>query len=90
MRSASPRGGRPRAAILAAMLGTTGHMTEFGVGDHLDVPSRVQCVVDYFGPTDFLQMDAQRPPDGMIHHAPDSPESELVGGPIQENPIKGR
>jgi acetyl esterase/lipase len=71
---------------LAAMLGAAGHVTEFEVGEHLDVSSRVQCVVDYFGPTDFLQMDAQRPPDGMIHDAPDSPESELVGGPIQEHP----
>ena len=70
---------------LAAMLGTTGHVTEFEVGAHLDVSSRVQAVVDYYGPTDFLQMDAQRLPDGMIHNTPDSPESELVGGPIQEN-----
>lgn len=70
---------------LVAMLGTTGHVTEFEVGEHLAVSSRVQCVVDYFGPTDFLQMDAQRPPDGMIHDTPDSPESQLVGGAIQEN-----
>ncbi len=73
---------------LVAMLGTAGHVSEFEVGEHLDVSSRVQCVVDYFGPTDFLQMDAQRPPDGMIHNAPDSPESELVGGNIQEHPEK--
>ena len=71
---------------LAAMLGTAGHATEFEVGAHLDVSSRVQCVVDYFGPTDFLQMDAQRLPDGMVHDLADSPESELVGGAIQENP----
>jgi dipeptidyl aminopeptidase/acylaminoacyl peptidase len=44
--------------------------------------------VDYFGPTDFLQMDAQRLPDGMVHDTPDSPESQLVGGPIQENKEK--
>ncbi|MCL4835122.1 MAG: hypothetical protein KJZ86_21950 [Caldilineaceae bacterium] len=30
-------------------------------------------------------MDTQRLPDGQIHDAPDSSESELVGGPIQEN-----
>ena len=48
----------------------------------------MQCVVDYFDPTDFLQMDTQRPPHGMIHDAPDSPESELVGGPIQAHPDK--
>ncbi|MEZ4660161.1 MAG: alpha/beta hydrolase [Caldilineaceae bacterium] len=73
---------------LVAMLGTAGHVAEFEVGAHLDVSSRVQCVVNYFGPTDFLQMDTQRLPDGMIHDTPDSPESELVGGPIQENPHK--
>lgn len=73
---------------LAAMLGTAGHVTELEVGAHLDVSSRVQYVVDYFGPTDFLQMDTQRLPDGMIHDAADSPESELVGGPIQEYPEK--
>jgi acetyl esterase/lipase len=50
------------------------------------VSSRVQAVVDFFGPTDFLQMDAHRPPNGMVHDGPDSPESELVGGAIQENP----
>lgn len=73
---------------LVTMLGTAGHGTEFEVGEHLDVSSRVQCVVDYFGPTDFLQMDAQRLPDGMIHDTPDSPESELIGGPIQAHPEK--
>jgi acetyl esterase/lipase len=73
---------------LAAMLGTTGHVTELDVGENLAVSSRVQAVVDYYGPTDFLQMDNQRLPDGQIHNAPDSPESELVGGPIQENKEK--
>lgn len=73
---------------LVTMLGTAGHVTEFEVGENLHVSSRVQAVVDFFGPTDFLQMDAQRLPDGQIHDAPDSPESELVGGPIQENKEK--
>ena len=73
---------------LVSMLGTTGNVAEYEVGAHLDVSSRVQCVVDYFGPTDFLQMDTQRLPDGMIHDTPNSPESELVGGPIQEHPDK--
>lgn len=68
---------------LVTMLGVTGWVKEYEVGEHLDVPSRVQCVVDYYGPTDFLQMDAQRLPEGMIHDGADSPESELVGGAIQ-------
>ncbi len=70
---------------LAAMLGTTGAVTAFEVGEHLNVSSRVQAVVDYFGPTDFLQMDDQRTPDGMLHNPPDSPESQLIGGAIQEH-----
>ena len=70
---------------LVAMLGTTGDMEEFEVGENLNVSSRIQAVVDYFGPTDFLQMDAQSLPDGLVHDAPDSPESQLVGGPIQEH-----
>jgi acetyl esterase/lipase len=70
---------------LSAMLGTAGGVREFEVGEHLDVSSRVQAVVDYFGPTDFLQMDAHRLPSGQVHDVPDSPESRLVGGPIQES-----
>ena len=70
---------------LVAMLGTTGDVAEFEVGENLEVSSQVQAVVDYFGPTDFLQMDAHSLPDGLVHDAPDSPESQLVGGPIQEH-----
>lgn len=81
-------GGTSAGGHLVAMLGTTGHVRELDVGEHLDVSSRVQAVLDYFGPTDFLQMDAHRPPGGMVHDTLDSPESQLVGGPIQENPEK--
>ncbi|MBV8142174.1 MAG: alpha/beta hydrolase, partial [Verrucomicrobia bacterium] len=75
---------------LAALLGTTGEVRDFEVGENLGYSSRVQAVCDFFGPTDFLQMDAHRLPDGQIHSAPDSPESKLVGGPIQNNPEKVR
>jgi acetyl esterase/lipase len=71
---------------LAAMLGTTGSVREYDVGEHLDVSSAVQAVVDHFGPTDFLHMDAHRLPNGMVHDPADSPESQLVGGPIQQYP----
>jgi acetyl esterase/lipase len=73
---------------LAAMLGSTGDTTEFDGGSHRDQSSRVQAVVDYFGPTDFLQMDAHRLPQGQRHDPADSPESQLIGGPIQEHPEK--
>jgi acetyl esterase/lipase len=73
---------------LAAMLGTTGDTKEFDVGANLDRSSRVQVVVDYFGPTDFLQMDAHRLPNGQAHDPANSPESELIGGGIQDNKAK--
>jgi acetyl esterase/lipase len=75
---------------LVTMLGTTGSTTKFDVGENLSVSSRVQAVADNFGPTDFLQMDAHRLPSGMVHNAPDSPESELIGGNLQDNPEKAR
>jgi dipeptidyl aminopeptidase/acylaminoacyl peptidase len=52
-----------------------------GTGGNPDVSSRVQAVIDWFGPTDFLKMGKNR----MDHDSADSPESLLVGGPIQEN-----
>ncbi len=71
---------------LVAMLGVTRHVRAFEQGEHLDILSSISAVVDYYGPTDFLQMDAHRLPEGMVHDAADSPESQLVGGAIQEHP----
>jgi acetyl esterase/lipase len=39
---------------LVALLDTTGNIRDFDVGENLDQSSAVQCVVDWFGPTDFL------------------------------------
>ncbi|MBN2735646.1 MAG: alpha/beta hydrolase [Spirochaetales bacterium] len=75
--------GESAGGHLVAMLGLTGNTDIFDVGEHLDIPSRVQAVADYFGPTDFLRMDSQRLPEGMAHDPHDSPESELIGGAIQ-------
>ena len=80
--------GESAGGHLAAMLGTAGHERSFEVGEQLDRSSCVQAVLDFFGPTDFLQMDAHRLPEGMVHDTADSPESELVGGPIQERPAE--
>jgi acetyl esterase/lipase len=71
---------------LVALLGTSGGVKEFEVGAHLDRPSRVQAVCDFFGPTDLLQMDAHALAGAPFKHdAATSPESRLIGGPIQEN-----
>lgn len=75
---------------LVTLLGTASEVRAFDVGDHLDQSSSVQCVVDFFGPTDFLLMNAQRLPGTMDHDGPDSPESRLIGGAIQEHPDAAR
>lgn len=64
---------------LVAMLGTTGDVKELEgkLGEHLNESSRVTCVIDQFGPTDLLAM-------GGSHNNPNSPESKLVGGAVQE------
>ncbi len=73
---------------LVAMLGTTGETDIFDAGENLGVSSRVQAVADYFGPTDFLQMDAHRLPNGQIHDSAGSPESLYIGGSIQQHKDK--
>jgi len=66
---------------LAALVGTSGGVKELeGAGGWADPSSRVQAVVDWFGPTDFLKMGKNK----IDHDAANSPESQLIGGPIQE------
>jgi len=73
---------------LVALLGTTAGVAEFDVGPNAGVSSRIQAVCDFFGPTDFSRMS--RFWSTMDHDAPDSPESKLLGGPVQENKDKVR
>jgi acetyl esterase/lipase len=89
--------GASAGAQLAAMLGTSGGIgtATFGnasadlegtTGGNAGVSSRVQAVVDWYGAIDFLAMRfypaAGAPdPDGAS-----SPESRLLGGPIQGRP----
>ena len=68
---------------LVALLGTTGDVKEFDKEPNLHVSSKVQAVCDFFGPTDLTKMSDFE--STMDHDAPDSPESLLVGGPVQEN-----
>jgi len=68
---------------LAALVGTSAEVAELedlsaGNSSH---SSRVQAVIDWYGPTDFLQM-------GGSHDGPGSPESKLVGCAIQTCPDK--
>jgi acetyl esterase/lipase len=68
---------------LVAMLGTMGDTASFETATYDDVSSRVQAVVDHFGPANFMKIDEQCLPEGQVHNAPNSPESQLIGGPIQ-------
>lgn len=72
---------------LVALVGTSGDTKQLeGELGNADQSSRVQAVCDYFGPTDFLTMNAQSTIKGPIDHdAENSPESLLMGGPIQKN-----
>jgi acetyl esterase/lipase len=71
---------------LVAVLGTTGGVKELeGDLGNLGVSSRVQAVVDWFGPVDLTLMASQSGSDSRMNHdAPDSPESRLLGGLVQE------
>jgi len=68
---------------LVALLGTTGDLKQFDKGPNMHVSSRVQAVCDFFGPTDLTKMSDFE--SSMDHDAADSPESQLIGGPVQEN-----
>ena len=70
---------------LSALLGTSGgvlELEELAMGNPSQT-SRIQAVVDWFGPTDFLKMDEQlkesKVKNPQTHSIPDSPESELIG-----------
>lgn len=75
---------------LASMLGTTGDKKEFEgkLGNHLNQSSQVQAVINYYGPSALLQMNDY--PSKIDHNAPNSPESELMGFPIQKFKNKTR
>ena len=77
---------------LVALLGTSGDVKDLeGDLGNPDQSSRVQAVCDWFGPTDLLLMNKQAGEFGTLDHdAPNSPESLLLGGTLQEVPEKAR
>lgn len=72
---------------LAALLGTTGHSKEFDKGEHLDQSSRVQCVIDWFGPSDFLRWGSGSVIDTVN---PRSPVVKLLGGAASDREAAAR
>jgi acetyl esterase/lipase len=82
---------------LAALAGTSGFVQQYAVGSasadlegnigqFTTYSSSVDAVVDWFGPTDFLAMDSCG--SSLVHNASNSPESSIIGGPIQVNKDK--
>jgi acetyl esterase/lipase len=78
--------GQSAGGNLASLLGTSGGVAEFddpALGNS-GVSSRVQGVIDWFGPTDFLKMDAQAaeqgcPAEACRHGEANSPEGLYLG-----------
>lgn len=69
---------------LAALAGTSGDAASLDrlVSEHPDVSTRVQAVVDFFGPTDLSQADAHRLEGGTEYESEGSFAQLLVGGPL--------
>jgi acetyl esterase/lipase len=79
-------GGDSAGGHLAAFIGTSGDAKELeGELGNTNISSRVQAVVDWFGPTDLSVIGAQAGPHSVIqHNDPKSPEALLLGGLVQE------
>lgn len=87
--------GESAGGQLAAMLGVTGSLTTVSIGSvtvdlegtlggNAGLSSRVQAAVVWYGQSDLLQMRFY--PATTLHDPSGSPESRLIGGPIQTNP----
>jgi acetyl esterase/lipase len=78
--------GESAGGHLAAMAGVLGRREIPDEPDGLDRPA-VAAVIDWYGPTNFAAMDRQAPTDSaMSHDDPGSPESRLLGAPVQDIP----
>ncbi|MGI6192182.1 MAG: alpha/beta hydrolase fold domain-containing protein [Christensenellales bacterium] len=85
--------GASAGGYFAAMLATAMGMAEY---DDLSLgypnePEDVQAAVIFFGATDLTRLDAQFEERGIVRavpplHAPDSPEAQLFGATIGEDP----
>jgi acetyl esterase/lipase len=83
--------GTSAGGYLVALLGTSGDVPDLeylGLGNPQE-SSRVQAVVVWSAPIDFLRLDEHAAAKGCPrygHSSPSSPESQLVGFPIVERP----
>lgn len=75
---------------LVSMLGVTGGEKELegDLGKHLDQSSRVTCVLDFCGPSDFLHFGGK----GSVINPedPTSAVAKLLGGPLKDHQEEAR
>lgn len=74
---------------LAALMGTSGDVAELEgeTAGNADQSSRVQAVIDYYGPSDFVKRSENQPsktddPKGGVY--------QLIGGPVKQNLEKAK
>jgi len=69
---------------LVSFLGTSGDVKtlEGTLGKHLDQDSKVNCVVNFFGPENFITMVTQE--STIDRKTADYPEAKLLGGRVQD------
>ncbi|GII30118.1 alpha/beta hydrolase [Planotetraspora mira] len=84
--------GESAGGLLAALIALTGDRADLaGEVGVTGVSDAVKSAVVWYGPSNLLTMQAQAHPEApMDHDAPDSPESLLIGGAVQENPDEAR
>ncbi len=69
---------------LVALLGVTGQVKDFDVGENLEQSSAVQCVIDWFGPADFPGYEENLPTEMVQKENPNSVLALLFGGPVSK------
>ena len=77
--------GHSAGGHLVSMLGTSSGVKalEGSLGNYEKHSSNVNCVVNFFGPSAFLEMS--KFPSKIDHDAAESPESQLIGGALTKN-----
>lgn len=75
---------------LVSMLGTSGDVKELegSIGSFTSNSSRVSCVVNYYGPEDFVTMVTKV--STIDRTTKDYPEALLIGGRVQDVPEKAK
>ena len=73
---------------IASLVGLTEGIERFETKDNREESSSVKAVINFFGPTDFLRMDDF--PSAIAHNEASSPESSVIGGPIQDPKNKSK